>query len=63
VDGVLRTHVWLPGGPPTFYARFGDVVGWTCVILAAIASLLTIQKSRLDGEINTDEERSNEEVA
>ena len=62
-DGVLRTHVWLPGGPPTFYARFGDVVGWTCVILAAIASLLTIQKSRHDGEINTDEERSNEEVA
>lgn len=63
VDGVMRTRVWLPGGPPTFYARFGDVVGWTCVILAAFASLLTIQKSRHDGEINTDEERSNEEVA
>jgi apolipoprotein N-acyltransferase len=34
-DNVMVAHVPTHAGVRTFYARFGDVLGWACVALLA----------------------------
>ncbi len=58
VDGVMRTHVWLPGGPPTFYARYGDIVGWGCVLMSVITGIVALRPRKIEPTLQTDQERT-----
>jgi len=58
VDGVMRTRVWLPGGPPTFYARYGDIVGWGRVLMSVIVGIVALRPRQIEPSLQTDQERT-----
>ncbi len=49
---VSVRDVFLGYGKPTFFARFGDWLAWTCVLITAISSVILLRRALLSRQLS-----------